>query len=270
MEKLLKNPFYTGRFRYDGDIHDGSHPAMISVERYEKRLERMAANRNGSLSGKKQHLFSKFISCPHCGRAFIAEKQHGAHNSGTYIYYRHLCPGQKTEIRFNESDILAHTDLAVERARFSASFGEELGELFRKPLEKKNRQHKKEMEFITAEISDLQSQKMRLYDLYALKNVRLEDVTEKLREYDRRIGMMENQFKALNQDSKKVFQRIIETVELLKELLLAYLRAGTSGEKLRILNSLADGLTLSPERELRIKWKSPYSLIVRPEVEEAI
>ena len=270
MEKLLKNPFYTGRFHYEGGIHEGSHPAIISVERYEKRLERMAANRNGSLSGKTPHLFSKLLSCPRCGRSFIAEKQHGAHNSGTYIYYRHLCPGQNSELRFSESDILAQSDRAVERARFSSAFGEGLKELFRKPLEKSNRQHKKEMEFIAAEISGLQSQKMRLYDLYTLKDVRLEDVTEKLREYDRRIGMMENQFNALSQDSRKVFQRIIETVDYLKELPLAYLRAPTSGEKLKALKSMADGLTLNPEGELRIKWKSPYSLIVRPEVEAAI
>ncbi len=270
MEKLLKNPFYSGFFRYDGGIHEGSHPAIFSIDRYNDRLKKLSANRNGSISNKKQHLFSKEISCPHCGRSYIAEKQNGAHNSGTYIYYRHRCPGQKTETRFKESDILFHTDRAVERARFSASFGEGLKELFRKPLEKKNKQHKKEMDYITAEISSLQTQKMRLYDLYALKGVRLEDVSEKLRDYDLRISAMERQLNALNQDNRKVFQRIIETLDYLKELPLAYLRAGSPTEKLKILKGMTEGLTLSPEGELRIKWKSPYSLIVRPEVEEAI
>ena len=165
MQKFLTNPFYCGWFRYKGGVYEGSHEPYFPRERYDARLDRLKSNRNGSLSGRRTHLLSKYLKCSECGRAYIAEAQTGANDSGNYVYYKHACRGHQNEHRVREEDLLTSLTATIEANRFSPVFGETLKDLFAHVLKKGQRGHQKEIQTLLAQIEQLDRRKSKLYDL---------------------------------------------------------------------------------------------------------
>ncbi len=80
---ILSNPFYTGLFRYAGEIHEGKHEPIITKKLFDTAQEILKQR------GKPRHkqknepqAFCSLISCAECGMMITAEKQKG------HIYYR--------------------------------------------------------------------------------------------------------------------------------------------------------------------------------------
>ena len=86
---LFSNIFYTGYFKRNGEIFQGAHPAMITMEEFlhvQAHLSRRFKKR------KRVHEFaySGLMECGHCGRAIVADRKIRKLKSGatnTHIYY---------------------------------------------------------------------------------------------------------------------------------------------------------------------------------------
>ncbi len=80
---ILSNPFYTGLFRYAGELHEGRYEPIISKKLFDS-AQAMLKSR-GKPQKKPQNdpqIFCGLISCAECGMMITAEKQKG------HIYYR--------------------------------------------------------------------------------------------------------------------------------------------------------------------------------------
>ncbi len=80
---ILSNPFYTGLFRYGGEIYEGKHEPIITKKLFDSAQEILKQR------GKPRHrqknepqAFCGLIECAECGMMITAEKQKG------HIYYR--------------------------------------------------------------------------------------------------------------------------------------------------------------------------------------
>ena len=80
---ILSNPFYTGLFRYGGEIYEGKHEPIITKKLFDTAQEILRQR------GKPRHkqknepqAFCGLISCAECSMMITAEKQKG------HIYYR--------------------------------------------------------------------------------------------------------------------------------------------------------------------------------------
>jgi len=80
---ILSNPFYTGLFKYGGELHEGKHEPIITKKLFDTAQEILKQR------GKPRHkqknepqAFCGLISCAECGMMITAEKQKG------HIYYR--------------------------------------------------------------------------------------------------------------------------------------------------------------------------------------
>src|SRR3989338_7900549 len=80
---ILSNPFYTGLFKYGGDLHEGKYEPIITKKLFDTAQEILRQR------GKPRHkqknepqAFCGLISCAECGMMITAEKQKG------HIYYR--------------------------------------------------------------------------------------------------------------------------------------------------------------------------------------
>jgi DNA invertase Pin-like site-specific DNA recombinase len=104
---ILKNPFYTGVYRYNyfdmskrGSRQDikpeaewvvipDHHPAIVDVERWQKVIELLAGNRRGwqsagkTYSRKNVHVFAGLLTCGCCGGTMSANK-HSRENKRGY------------------------------------------------------------------------------------------------------------------------------------------------------------------------------------------
>ena len=230
----------------------------------------MSSNRNGSLSGRTSHLFSRFVRCPHCGRAYVAELQHGENQSGNYTYYKHRCKNSKGEIRVKEEELLSVIGRTIKEIRFSNSFRDNLKELFGAPLRRHKEKKGKEIAFLSGRIAELNDKKLRLYDLFTESEIDKLELVEKRRQYDGQIKLIQRQRDSLEMDERAVFDKIACAIELIKELPARFLSEKNPARKIQILKSMLSGFALDQDGNLRLEWKKPYSLLMRDEMKEAI
>ncbi|PJA87319.1 MAG: hypothetical protein CO141_00130, partial [Candidatus Moranbacteria bacterium CG_4_9_14_3_um_filter_42_9] len=82
VQRMLKNPFYYGTFRFNGEPYEGTHEPIISKKLFDDVQQVM--NNRGKKKRKRKHefAFSGFMKCGKCGCLITAETQKG------YIYYR--------------------------------------------------------------------------------------------------------------------------------------------------------------------------------------
>ncbi|WP_217913109.1 recombinase family protein [Miltoncostaea marina] len=91
--QILKNPVYVGRFRYDGEVHEGDHPALVTDEDFRRAQALMAPKKaRGRAHGRvaAHHLLSRMLVCGQCGEVMLARA--GVRNKGGSYYRTYICP----------------------------------------------------------------------------------------------------------------------------------------------------------------------------------
>ena len=81
-EKLLKNPFYTGRFYWSGKLYQGNHEPVISIGLFE-RVQDVFRGCNKPKYQRHEFAYRGLLTCAHDNCKVTAEIK-----KGQYIYYR--------------------------------------------------------------------------------------------------------------------------------------------------------------------------------------
>ena len=94
VQRMLKNHFYYGVFRFNNEVYQGSHEPIISKKLFDSVQQVM--NNRGKTKRKRKHefAFSGLMRCGNCGCLITAETQKG-HN-----YYRCTKKKQKCEEKY--------------------------------------------------------------------------------------------------------------------------------------------------------------------------
>ena len=87
LDKILKNPFYSGFFLWEGKTYKGTHTPLVSSELYE-RVQGVFRSHNRPKQRKHQFAFSGLLRCSYDNCAVTAEVK-----KGRYIYYH--CTGYR-------------------------------------------------------------------------------------------------------------------------------------------------------------------------------
>ena len=90
MHRLIRDPFYTGRFIYVGKIYKGQHPAMLTDEEFNLIQDIVDGKSRGRL---QKHNFAlngimKCGECKYCVTAEIHTKKYKNGKSQIFAYYR--------------------------------------------------------------------------------------------------------------------------------------------------------------------------------------
>ncbi len=161
VQRMLKNHFYYGVFKFNNEIYQGSHEPIISKKLFDSAQQVM--NNRGKKKRKRKHefAFSGFMKCGNCGCMITAEKQKG-HN-----YYRCTKKKQKCEEKY-----LREENLVEQMRDFiqKVSLPDRWAKNMLAELDKEKEQAKKDGENF---VQNLQNQKAeverkieRLLDLY--------------------------------------------------------------------------------------------------------
>lgn len=89
--KNLQNPFYTGRFLYKGELHQGKHEQMLSDAEYELIQEILKDNGKSRPQQPLEFPLNGFVKCKNCGMAITGERHTKHYKNGTsqeVRYYR--------------------------------------------------------------------------------------------------------------------------------------------------------------------------------------
>ena len=88
IERILKNPFYIGRFRWAGRLYEGDHPPLVSIDSFQRVQEAFRKGNHPVREKTRSFAYTGLIKCAHCGCSITA----GTHK-GKYVYYR--CTGAR-------------------------------------------------------------------------------------------------------------------------------------------------------------------------------
>lgn len=86
---VLKNPVYTGKIKYSGEIYEGAHQSIVSEDLFNK-VQPMFSKKRKRYRTYKNHLLGGFIRCSECG-SLMTPSHVNKHSKGKmkhYYYYR--------------------------------------------------------------------------------------------------------------------------------------------------------------------------------------
>ena len=70
VERILRNPFYTGQMRYEGELFPGNHDAMLSVQEFEEIQRRLSLKKHQKLV-KQEFVYRGLVKCAECGCSIV-------------------------------------------------------------------------------------------------------------------------------------------------------------------------------------------------------
>ncbi len=115
---IFTNPFYAKQIRYLGELHPGSHPAMITLAEYD-RVQTLLGRKGRPRPKKHDITYRGPITCGECGSGITAEiktkfiKSTGETRNYTYYHCTHKKPcSQKGSITEQELEQQIDTYLA--------------------------------------------------------------------------------------------------------------------------------------------------------------
>lgn len=93
--EILRNPFYAGYFRWNGDLIKGSHPPIVTFQEHRIVTEKIAGKPNPRPKGDRVPLaYRGMMSCGYCSCVVTGEVKHK--KGRMYTYYH--CTHRKTTI----------------------------------------------------------------------------------------------------------------------------------------------------------------------------
>lgn len=169
--KLLSNPFYCGQFRYAGQVYNGKHPAMISLNEFDQ--VQVLLGRNGRPRPKRHAFtFRGLMRCGECGAAVTAErKSKYIKSTGDIKFYTYYhCTKRKvprcSQGSLEEQELKAQLETFLTNASLPLRYLEVV-------LENADKLKEKEKESTEARTENLKSQlysvRLQLDNLLALK-----------------------------------------------------------------------------------------------------
>ncbi|MEX2354316.1 MAG: recombinase family protein, partial [Candidatus Woykebacteria bacterium] len=104
MHRLLRDPFYTGKFIYGGKMFQGNHPAMITDDEF-NLLQDIVDGRSKGRSQKHDFALNGIIRCGECNYIVTAEEHTKKYKNGTsqtFGYYHCTKKGNNENKRCNQ------------------------------------------------------------------------------------------------------------------------------------------------------------------------
>src|SRR3989338_7355044 len=75
LDKILRNPFYYGVMRFNGEHHEGCHPPLLSKVLFDRVQQALALRSKPHTRGRVVFSFTGFLRCGECGCMVTAELQ---------------------------------------------------------------------------------------------------------------------------------------------------------------------------------------------------
>lgn len=122
MHRLLRDPFYTGKFLYGGRLYQGSHRALMSDEEF-NLLQDIIEGRSRGREKKHDFALNGIIRCGQCHYCVTAETHTKRYKNGTaqeFAYYH--CTKKNREIRCSQPYLSA--------TKLEGQFSSTLGQLY--------------------------------------------------------------------------------------------------------------------------------------------
>lgn len=119
MHRLLRDPFYTGRFMYCGKLYQGQHQAMLSDAEF-NLLQDILDGKSKGRQQKHDFALNGIMRCGECQYCITAQEHIKKYKNGTQQIFGYYCCTKKGEIKCSQS--------YVSTTKLEGQFSGELGQ----------------------------------------------------------------------------------------------------------------------------------------------
>ena len=258
LEDMLKNPFYTGVFRFRGEIMQGTHVPIISKILFE-RVQRAFKKDGKPLYRKHQFLLGNFITCGDCGCSVVGEIK-----KQKYVYYRCTWAHGKDKCNnlkyYSEKFLLEQLADAVKAVEIDEELKKEI-------INAVIQLNKQEQNFQQDNLQrlNLEAEKIR-QEIRAVYQDKLDGVlsTEQWQEENefrqQKLSMIKTKMEAFDNTNQRFMDDINYTLELLNGLYDVYLQISDE-QKVDLLKTLLSNCVLKGGK-LSWAYKKPFCYLV--------
>lgn len=158
VEKILKNPFYTGSFLWKGVLYKGTHTPLITRALFDRVQEKLG-NRQRPKKQKHTFAFSGLLYCGKCGCMIASEIK-----KGRYVYYH--CTKSKSacdEIYYREEDLAPQFDAIVRGITIDPSIRDWLIQALKESHHDESSFHQDTLARLQAELTKLKTRLDQMY-----------------------------------------------------------------------------------------------------------
>jgi site-specific DNA recombinase len=259
LQQILKNLFYTGWFRFNGQVYKGTYEALITRELYERVQTRMSqACTSPHKDSRKWFTFKKFLRCGYCQSSLTAEIQSGL----TYYrctfgkpYQNGRCP--QKYFREEEIDKIITSEMAG--LNVNGKWIEKLKEQLKADRQSEDKHIEREKKRLELDLAKFQNRSEKLLEAWADGLISKEEYKKRKLEYSERIAQVESDLKGLDKVNLEYKEQGAEILDLLRHFPEYYRKADLKG-KHALLNVCLDQLILRG-RQYQINWKPPFDLL---------
>ena len=173
---LLSNPFYIGRFRYAGEMYEGTHTSIIPRDLFDRvqKVLRERSNRNRPPENNPQ-AYCGLLSCGECGCSITAEEKVKIQQNGNthrYVYYRCTKKRGKCDGAYLREEVLdAELSDLLSRFHLPKEWAEELNRMADKDAQEAEQTAISSISTLRAEIAALNGKIARLTDLFVEQDI---------------------------------------------------------------------------------------------------
>jgi site-specific DNA recombinase len=270
LETMLKNPFYTGFFRWQGTDYKATHSALVDDVTFE-RVKRVFSGRNKPKYRKHDFAFAGLLRCAHDGFTVTAEL-----HKGKYVYYR--C-SQCAKHYMREQDISDRLGEALKGIYVPETVVHGIAESLQGDRERSEAQRQEQLGGTKHRLAALRSRMDQMYEDKLDGKIDEEFWTRKMndwREQERQLqGALGRLCLPQTAETALSAQRILELAN--KAYSLYFTRDHAErGQLLKtvLLNCATDGVTVTPayrkpfdlifERAKNQEWSGREDLNLRP------
>ena len=257
IESLLKNPFYTGYFDWNGQRYQGTHPAIVSHELFEKVQEAFRRHNKPKRRAGRSFAFTGLVSCGRCGCAITAEIK-----KGRYIYYR--CTGFKGkcgEAYLREEKLQGLLGELVRAIEIDRDKVEWIKEALRTSHQDERAFHEETIRALQNQYNRLQSRIDQAYIDKVDGTITEEFWRGKAMEWQLEQEQIRSRLATHEKANRAYFEEGIKILELANRAYSLYVQQ-TPHEQRRLLNVLLSNCTLT-NGSLRPTYKKPFDVLAQ-------
>ena len=121
LQMILRNPFYYGAFKFNGEVYQGKHKPAITKKLFDQCQSVMAREAHPTKRGEQKHILRGVMKCGSCGCGITSEVQKG------HVYYR--CTKKKgacTEPYVREESLASQITEYLQKGSLSSAWANEM------------------------------------------------------------------------------------------------------------------------------------------------
>ena len=256
IHNILTNPVHVGRFRWKGEVLQGSHEALIAEDLFQIVQNRLSS-RGKPRVVRREFPFRGFVRCGYCGCQLTAEFK-----KGKYIYYR--CTesrGKCEQGRYTQEQLSKRLLPVLENIRMTREDALELMELVTNDTEQAKEQRRVDARHLRSEEASIIERIDSMYE-DKVDGIITEEIW--LRQNDRqnaRLAGIREELASLEEEvlfDPGTAATVLELAQRLPEL---YLRKSHE-ERVRALKVVSWNCTLKNDN-VEPDYKEPFAAIAK-------